>query len=43
MRNSSTKDAWAEHQKQIQLLEATGKQIDRKISFEAFSFISREA
>jgi hypothetical protein len=43
MRNYSTGDAWAEHQRQIQLLEATGKQIDRKIGFEAFSLISREA
>jgi hypothetical protein len=43
MRNAGICDAWGEHQKQIQALEATGKQIDREISFQAYSDISREA
>lgn len=43
MRNASISDAWSEHQKQIQALEATGRQIDRDISFQAFSNISRDA
>jgi hypothetical protein len=43
IRNASISDAWAEHQKQIQALEATDKQIDHEISFQAFSNISREA
>lgn len=36
-------DTWAEHQKQIQALEATGKQVDPEISFAAFARISHEA
>jgi len=43
MRNASISDAWAEHRKQIHALEATGKQIDYEISFQAYSIISREA
>jgi hypothetical protein len=43
MENSGISDAWAEHQKQIQTLEATGKQIDPDISFQAFSKVSNEA
>lgn len=36
-------DAWTKHQRQIQLLEGTGKQVDPKISFEAFAGISHDA
>jgi hypothetical protein len=43
MKNASISDTWAEHQKQIQALEATGKQTDRGISFQTYSNISREA
>lgn len=43
MKNATVSEAWAEHQKQIQALEATGKQIDREISFQAYSNISCEA
>jgi hypothetical protein len=43
MKNASISDTWAEHQKQIQALETAGKQIDRQISFQAFSDISYEA
>lgn len=43
MKDTSVGDAWTEHQKQIQALEAAGKQIDRKIGFQAYSNISREA
>jgi hypothetical protein len=43
VRNVSISDAWAEHQEQIQKLEAVGKQIDRDISFETYSRITHEA
>jgi hypothetical protein len=43
MRNASISDAWSGHLKQIQALEATGKQIDRDINFQAYSDISRDA
>lgn len=43
MRNASISYTWAEHQKQAQALEATGKQIDREVTFETFSNISRKA
>jgi len=43
MKNTSISDTWTEHQKQIQAQEAAGKQIDRQISFQAFSDISYEA
>lgn len=43
MRNASIRDTWAEHQKQIRMLEVAGKQADREISFETFSNVSREA
>jgi hypothetical protein len=43
MKNASIRDTWAAHQKQIQAVEATGKQTDREISFQAYSNISREA
>jgi len=43
LKNASISDTWAEHKKQIQTLEATGKQIDRQISFQTFSDISYEA
>lgn len=41
--NASMSNVWAEHQKQIQALEATGKRVDSGISFEAFARISQEA
>jgi len=41
--NASVGKTWAEHQKQIQVLEATGKRVDSAISFEAFARISNEA
>lgn len=41
--NGRIGDTWAEHQNQIQALEATGKQVDPEISFEAFARISHEA
>lgn len=42
-KNACVSDTWAEHQKHIQALETTGKQIDRDISFQAYSDISRVA
>lgn len=41
--NSGTNGTWAAHQKQIGVLEAAGKAVDPKISFEAFARISHEA
>jgi hypothetical protein len=41
MSNANIRDTWTEHQKQVQALEATGKQVDCEIGFEAFSNISR--
>ena len=41
--NGSIGNTWAEHQKQIQALEAAGKRVDSAISFEAFARISNEA
>ena len=41
--NASMGNIWAEHQKQIQVLEAAGKRVDSEISFEAFARISNEA
>jgi hypothetical protein len=41
--NGRISDAWKEHQKQIQVLEATGKQVESEISFNAFARISHEA
>jgi hypothetical protein len=43
VKNTSISNTWAEHQKQIQALEAAGKQINRQISFQTFSDISYEA
>jgi hypothetical protein len=43
MSGASISDAWAEHQKQIQNLEAAGKQADHEISFLSFVNISNEA
>jgi hypothetical protein len=43
MENASIFDAWAEHQKQIQALEAAGKQVNRVISFQTYADISNEA
>lgn len=42
-KNASISDTWAEHQKQIEALQATGKQVDREVSFQAYSEISAEA
>lgn len=41
--NASIGNTWAEHQKQIQGLEAAGKRVDSAMSFEAFTRISNEA
>jgi hypothetical protein len=41
--NASMGNIWAEHQQQIQVLEAAGKRVDSQISFEAFARISNEA
>ncbi|MFC5860970.1 hypothetical protein ACFPT7_01545 [Acidicapsa dinghuensis] len=43
LKNGSISATWAEHQKQVQLLEATGKQINREINFQNYLKISRLA
>jgi hypothetical protein len=43
LKDASIPDTRAEHQKQVHLLEATGKQINREINFQNFSKISRLA
>jgi hypothetical protein len=43
MKNASISNTWAEHQKQIKVLEAAGKQIDSQVSFQVYSDISYEA
>jgi hypothetical protein len=42
-KNANISDTWAQHRKQIEAWEATGKQVDREVSFQAYSEISAEA
>lgn len=41
-REASIADTWADHQHQIQILEAAGKRIDRQTSFQFYSELARK-